>query len=144
LSKKIAVERIAHIAIAVHDLSKHIPYYRDVLGLELVGQEEVADQQVRVAMFRVGETHIELLEPSSETSPIARYLSKRGEGIHHIAFELGGSLQGALDELRDKGVALLDDAPRDGAHGARIAFAHPRSTFGVLTEFCQSGGEHES
>jgi methylmalonyl-CoA/ethylmalonyl-CoA epimerase len=135
----LSVEKIAHIAIAVRDLSKHIPYYRDVLGLQFVGQEEVADQQVTVAMFQVGETKIELLEPSSEQSPIARYLNKRGEGIHHIAFEVGGTLQGALDQLQQKGVDLLDEQPRDGAHGAKIAFAHPRSTFGVLTEFCQTG-----
>jgi methylmalonyl-CoA/ethylmalonyl-CoA epimerase len=132
------IEKIAHIGIAVRDLEAQIPYYRDVLGLELLGCEVVADQQVRTAVFAVGQTMIELLEPLSETSPIARHLERRGEGVHHIAFEVR-ELTRALDTLRARGVTLVDQQPRPGAHGARIAFAHPRSTGSVLTEFCQHG-----
>lgn len=141
------IQRIAHIAIAVKDLETQIAHYRDTFGLELVGREEVADQKVKVAMLRVGETTIELLEPTSPDSPVAKFLDKRGEGIHHLAFQVDG-LASALGELRDKGVALLDAEPRDGAHGQRIAFLHPRATFGVLTELCEPGagpdGDHGS
>ncbi len=136
----ISIEKLAHVAIAVRCLDDHIPYYRDVLGLPLVGIEEVADQKVKVALFRVGQTNIELLEPSSDDSPIARYLEKRGEGIHHLAYGVD-HLAGTLDHLAEKGIRLLDTAPRPGAHGAQIAFAHPRSTGGILTEFCQPGDE---
>ena len=134
------IEKLAHIGIAVRDLEAQIAYYRDVLGLELVGREEVAEQQVRTAAFAVGETTIELLEPLSAESPIGRFLERKGEGVHHIAVEVRELTQ-ALDALRAKGVQLVDLAPRAGANGARIAFAHPRSTGGVLTEFCQHG-EH--
>ncbi|MCB9554840.1 MAG: methylmalonyl-CoA epimerase [Deltaproteobacteria bacterium] len=129
------INKIAHIAIAVRDLETQVAFYRDVLGLELAGREVVADQQVKVAMFRVGSSMIELLEPTSEQSPIAKYLERRGEGIHHIAYDVD-DVAAVLRELADKQVRLIDDAPRDGAHGAKIAFVHPRSTFGVLSEFC--------
>jgi methylmalonyl-CoA/ethylmalonyl-CoA epimerase len=134
------IEKLSHIGIAVRDLEAQIAYYRDVLGLELIGREEVAEQQVRTAAFAVGETTIELLEPLSAASPIARFLDRRGEGVHHIAFAVRELTQ-ALDALRAKGVQLVDQQPRAGAYGARIAFAHPRSTGGVLTELCQHG-EH--
>lgn len=130
------IQRISHIAIAVRSLEERIPYYRDTLGLELVGRDEVADQQVRVAMFRVGESNIELLEPTSPDSPVARFLERKGEGIHHIAFHVDG-VAPMLAELEEKGIDLIDKAPRQGAHGSRIAFIHPRASHGVLTEVCE-------
>lgn len=132
------IEKIAHIGIAVRDLDAQIPYYRDVLGLQFLGCEDVLQQGVRTALFAAGETMIELLAPLFATSPIARFLDKRGEGFHHLAFEVEELAQ-ALDALRGKGIRLVDEQPRPGAHGAVVAFAHPRSTHGVLTEFCQHG-----
>lgn len=130
------INKISHIGIAVRDLDQQVAFYRDKLGLELLGFEEVKDQQVKVAIFKVGESNIELLTPTSPESPIAKFLDKRGEGIHHLAYDSDG-LEALLGTLEEKGVDLIDKKPRPGAHGARIAFLHPRSTFGVLTELCE-------
>ena len=99
--------------------------------------EEVADQKVKTAFFKVGQTKLELLEPTSEESPIAKFIEKRGEGIHHLAFAVEDGVANALAEMEDKGVRLIDKAPRKGAEGLNIAFIHPKSTHGVLTEFCE-------
>ncbi len=130
-----AIKKIAHIAIAVHDLAEQIRHYRDVLGLELVGEEVVEDQGVRVAFLRVGESTIELLQPLNDASPVAKFLAKRGQGIHHIAFDVD-NLAKSLSEMREKEIRLIDENPRAGGHGSQIAFLHPKSTHGVLTELC--------
>lgn len=129
-------KKINHIGVAVNSIEKSVPFYRDILGMRYEGSEEVAEQKVRVAFLAVGESRIELLEPTSSDSPVARFLEKNGEGTHHIAYEVA-DLEGALSDLRSAGVALIDQAPRAGAHGTRIAFLHPKATGGVLTELCQ-------
>ncbi|NOX90854.1 MAG: methylmalonyl-CoA epimerase [Calditrichaeota bacterium] len=136
------IQQINHIGIAVRSLEERIPFYRDVLGLKYLGTEEVEEQKVRVAMFRVGEVKIELLEPTEESSPIAGFLEKRGEGIHHIAFQ-SDNLENQLSDLKNKGIRLIDEYPREGAHGTKIAFIHPKSSGKVLTELCQSGRKEE-
>jgi methylmalonyl-CoA/ethylmalonyl-CoA epimerase len=130
------IERISHIGIAVRQWDQQVAFYQDVLGLKLLQIEEVPEQKVRVAMFQVGEVVIELLGPLSEDSPVGKFLEKQGEGLHHLAY-LVQDLAGTLQSLSEKGVALVDKTPRPGAHGHRIAFLHPRSTFGVLTELCE-------
>ena len=130
------ISHIEHLGIAVKSLEEAIPYYEKVLGLECYNIEEVVDQKVRTAFFKVGETKIELLEPTSPESTIAKFIENRGEGIHHIAFAVKG-LEGALAEVEAAGVRLIDKAPRGGAEGLSIAFLHPKSTQGVLTELCE-------
>jgi methylmalonyl-CoA/ethylmalonyl-CoA epimerase len=132
-------KKINHIGIAVKNIEVSLPLYRDVLGMKFEGSEEVADQKVRVAFLCVGESRIELLEPTSPDSAVAKFLEKNGEGIHHIAYEVD-DVEAALAELQAKEVRLVDQTPRGGAHGTRIAFLHPKSTGGVLTELCQAGG----
>ncbi|MBD3225931.1 MAG: methylmalonyl-CoA epimerase [Caldithrix sp.] len=132
------ITQINHIGIAVQALDDHIPFYRDVLGLEFSGTEEVEDQKVRVAMFKAGEVQIELLEPTSEDSPIAKYLQKKGEGMHHIAYETN-DIQGDIDNFREQQIRMIDELPREGAHNTKIAFIHPKSSGKVLTEICQKG-----
>lgn len=129
---------IEHIGIAVSDLGKAIRYYEEILGLVCYAIEEVKDQKVRTAFFRIGETKIELLESTDPEGPLGRFIEKRGEGIHHIAFATDNVTE-ALMEAENKGVQLIDKQPRKGAEGLMIGFLHPKSTFGVLTEFC--GGE---
>ena len=131
---------IEHIGIAVSSLDEAIPYYEDVLGLECYAIEEVADQKVRTAFFIIGETKIELLESTDPEGPVGKFIVKRGQGIHHIAFAVEDTAR-ALKEAEDKGVQLIDKASRPGAEGLDIGFLHPRSTFGVLTEFCSKGEE---
>lgn len=127
---------IEHIGIAVKNLTAAIRYYEDVLGLKCYAIEEVHDQQVRTAFFRAGETKIELLESTSADGPVAKFIQKRGEGVHHVAFAVNG-IESALAEVEAKGVQLIDRMPRPGAEGMDIAFLHPGSTGGVLTEFCE-------
>jgi methylmalonyl-CoA/ethylmalonyl-CoA epimerase len=130
------VNGIDHVGIAVASLEEAMPFYRDCLGLPFLGIEEVPDQMVRVAMFGVGGSRIELLEPTSSESPIARALEKRGPGIHHIAYSVDdAALQ--VDSLKDMGIRMIDSSPREGAGGTRIAFVHPASSGKVLTELCQ-------
>lgn len=128
--------QIDHLGIAVRSIDEASPLYRDVLGLECEGSEEVPDQKVRIVFFCVGEVRIELLEPTADDSPIARFLETRGPGLHHVAYRVD-DLPATLAALKSSGVRLIDEVPRDGARGMKIAFAHPKSTGGVLTEFCQ-------
>ena len=130
------ISHIEHLGIAVKSLETAIPYYEKVLGLKCYSIEEVADQKVKTAFFKVGQTKIELLEPTSPESAVAKFIEKRGEGIHHIAFSVD-SVQESLDEVAEKGIQLIDQAPRAGAEGLQIAFLHPKSTIGVLTELCE-------
>jgi len=129
---------IDHLGIAVHSLDEASRLYGDLLGLTPGGIEEVEDQQVRIAFFQVGEVRIELLEPTSGDSPIAKFLQKRGPGLHHISYRVQ-DLPATLAALKAGGVKLIDERPRAGAHGMNIAFAHPSGTQGVLTEFCEPG-----
>lgn len=131
-----AITHIEHIGIAVKDLNEAIAYYENVLGLTCYAVEEVADQKVKTAFFMVGQTKIELLESTAPDGPVAGFIEKRGEGIHHIAFAVDGIAE-TLQAAESKGVRLIDNAPRAGAEGLNIAFLHPKSTFGVLTEFCE-------
>lgn len=134
------LNKIDHIGIAVRSIEEKIPLYRDVLGLEFLGEELVPSQNVRVAFFQIGESMIELLEPTSEESPIARYLDKYGEGIHHLAAGTD-DIDAAREKAAAGGLRLLSDEPLDGAHGKLISFVHPRDTGGVLLEFTQRGDE---
>ena len=127
---------IEHIGIAVKSLDEAIPYYENILGLKCYAIEEVTDQKVKTAFFKAGQTKLELLEPTDSESPVAKFIEKRGEGIHHLAFAVDGVEQ-ALEEVAEKGVRLIDKKPRSGAEGLTIAFLHPKSTFGVLTELCE-------
>jgi methylmalonyl-CoA/ethylmalonyl-CoA epimerase len=127
--------QIEHIGIAVSDLNESIKYYEEVLGLKCYAIEEVADQKVKTAFFMIGQTKIELLESTAPDGPIGKYIEKKGEGIHHIAFKVN-DLPQALKEAEAKGIRLIDNEPRKGAEGLNIAFLHPKSTNGVLTELC--------
>ena len=126
---------VEHIGIAVANLEESIKYYEEVLGLECYAIEEVAEQKVKVAFFRVGDTKIELLETTDPEGPIGKFVEKKGPGVHHIAFAVE-SVEGALKAVEEKGVALIDKTHRIGAESLKIGFLHPKSTFGVLTEFC--------
>lgn len=129
------LSHIEHLGIAVKSIEESIPYYEKVLGLKCYSIEEVASQKVKTAFFKIGQTKIELLEPTSEDSTIAKFIEKKGEGVHHIAFATDNLVE-ALAEVESKGVQLIDKAPRPGAEGLEIAFLHPKSTRGVLTELC--------
>ncbi len=127
---------IEHIGIAVKNLDESIKYYENVLGLNCYAVEEVKDQKVKTAFFKVGQTKIELLESTDAEGPIGKFIEKKGEGIHHLAFAVN-NLEGALKEADEKGVKLIDKEPRKGAEGLDIAFLHPKFTHGVLTELCE-------
>lgn len=127
------MKKIDHIGIAVHKLEDSIPLYRDAYGMNLHAVEEIAEQKVKVAMFEVGNVHIELLEPTSEDSPIAKFLEKNGEGMHHICYEVE-DVDGALKTLGEKEIRLIDKTARIGAGGKKVGFLHPKSTGKVLTE----------
>ena len=131
---------INHIGIAVRSLEEHRSFYENTLGARFEGIEDVPDQQVRVGFYSVGpEEHpvrLELLEPTAPTSPIARFIEKRGEGLHHIAYTVD-DIQQRLAQLKSDGVRLIDETPRPGAHHTQIAFLHPKSSAGVLTELCE-------
>jgi methylmalonyl-CoA/ethylmalonyl-CoA epimerase len=131
------ISHIEHLGIAVKSIADSLPYYENVLGLKCYNIEEVADQKVKTAFFKVGQTKIELLEPTSEESTIAKFIEKRGEGIHHIAFAVA-DVAASLAEAESKGVQLIDKAPRKGAENLNIAFLHPKSTKSVLTELCST------
>ena len=126
---------IEHIGIAVRDLREAVAAYEALLGTRCYAVEEVADQKVRTAFFKIGETKIELLESTSPDGPIGKFLEKRGEGIHHIAFAVE-DVAAALKEAGERGLRVINAEPRPGAEGLSIAFLHPKSTFGVLTELC--------
>lgn len=130
------IETIEHIAIAVKDLTMSIKFYEESLGLKCYAVEKIDDQKVRTAFFKVGQTKIELLEATESNSPISNFIENHGEGIHHLAFSVS-NLTKALNEADSKGIQLIDKVPRKGAEGFNIAFLHPKSMFGVLTELCQ-------
>ena len=130
------LERITHLGIAVRSLDEAIPFYRDTLGLALEAIEEVPSYRVRVAFLQIGESRIELLEPTSGEGMIAEFLASHGPGVHHVAYEVK-DLEAAIRTCEARGVKMLDRAPRPGAHGARVAFIHPESAQSVLTELCQ-------
>jgi len=132
--------RIHHLGIAVESLKKAVAAFETILGRAPDSTEEVEDQKVRVAVFRLGESRIELLEPTSPESPVGRFLSKRGPGIHHLTLAVD-DLQGTLGNLEGRGVRLIDQTPRVGAGGKAIAFLHPSSTAGILIELLQEGEE---
>ena len=133
----VSVKQLDHIGVAVKDLDGAIGLYRDVLGLKYEGSHVLTERGVRVAFFSIGnEAHIELLEPISNESTIAKFLSSHGEGLHHIALKVD-NIEAALENLRQKGMALIDDKPKAGAEGKKIAFVHPKSTRGVLLELCE-------
>lgn len=130
------ITHIEHIGIAVKSIEEQLPYYEGVLGLKCYNIETVEDQKVKTAFFKVGETKIELLEPTGPDSTIAKFIESRGEGVHHIAYATK-SVKNALKKAEEKGVQLINKEPRKGAEGLNIAFLHPRSTGRVLTEFCE-------
>ena len=129
--------RIDHVGIAVKNLEEAIKVWEG-LGLKVDEVEEVPDQKVRTAIIHIGESRIELLEPTAEDSPIAKFIAKRGEGIHHIALGVD-NIEEHLEELKEKGYRLIDEKPRIGAGGAKIAFVHPKAVTGVLLELCERG-----
>lgn len=131
-----SITHIEHIGIAVKNLQDAITFYENMLGLKCYNIEEVKDQKVKTAFFMVGQTKIELLESTDPEGPIGKFIEKKGEGIHHIAFAVKG-IEDQLKSMEEKGVTLIDKTPRKGAEGLDIAFLHPKSTIGVLTELCE-------
>ncbi|MCI5561246.1 MAG: methylmalonyl-CoA epimerase [Phocaeicola sp.] len=131
------ISHIEHLGIAVKSIEEARPYYENVLGLTCYNIEVVEDQKVKTAFFKCGDTKIELLEPTCEESTIAKFIEKKGMGIHHIAFAVEDGVAHALAEAEGKGIQLIDKAPRKGAESLNIAFLHPKSTQGVLTELCE-------
>lgn len=132
------MENVDHIGIAVKNLDERVSYYTDVLGMKLLNIEEVESEQVKVAFLDGGNTHIELLEPLSESSAIHSYLQKRGEGIHHVALKVKG-IEEEMERMREAGATLLSEQPKIGAGGAKVVFIHPKSSFGVLYELVDRG-----
>jgi methylmalonyl-CoA/ethylmalonyl-CoA epimerase len=130
------ITHIEHIGIAVRSLEESIAYYEGILGLKCYAVEEIKEQRVKTAFFRVGQTKIELLESTDPEGPVGKFLEKKGEGVHHIAYATS-NLEEALVQMEEKGVSLIDKKPRKGAEGLDIAFLHPKSTHGVLTELCE-------
>ncbi|MDH5691145.1 MAG: methylmalonyl-CoA epimerase [Candidatus Bathyarchaeota archaeon] len=130
------IKKINHIGVAVKDLNEAIKFYEENLGLEIEGIEEVKEQKVKVAFIPVGESRIELLQSTDPDGPVAKFIGKRGEGIHHISLEVD-HIEDFLQKLKEKGVQLIDEKPRVGAHGMKVAFLHPRSAKGVLLELCE-------
>ncbi len=135
------VKAINHIGIAVRSIEAQRPYYEGTLGGVFEGIEEVADQKVRVGFFRINDVRLELLEPTDPSSTIASFLDKRGEGLHHLAFTVE-DIGARIAELKESGLRMIDEAARPGAHHMQIAFIHPKSTFGVLTELCEPAAAH--
>jgi methylmalonyl-CoA epimerase len=129
------LEKIDHIGIAVRSIDQAKPFFEKVLGLECEGEEVVESQKVKTAFFAVGEVHIELLEPTSDDSPIAKFLENKGEGIHHIAYKTD-DIENQLTRAKEGGCRLIHETPITGAGGKQVAFLHPKSTYGVLMEFC--------
>ena len=130
------VNKVDHIGIAVKNLDEAVKFYEDVLGIKCISQEVVEEQKVKVAFLPTGDTEIELLESTEEDGPIAKHIERRGEGVQHIAYRVD-DIEEAIKECKEKGIKMIDEKPRYGAGGAKIAFLHPKSTFGVLIELCQ-------
>ena len=133
------VKKIDHVGIAVKSIEDVLPFYVETLNLPLLGVEEVESEKVKVAFLQVGESKIELLEPTSPDSPIAKFIEKRGEGIHHVALGVD-DIEGRIAELKANGIQMINDQPKIGAGGAHVAFMHPKSTGGVLYELCEKRG----
>ena len=131
------ISRIDHLGVAVQSIDEVLPYFENTLGLKCYAIEEVADQKVKTAFLKVGEVKIELLEPTSPESPIAKFMEKGGKGVHHVAFAIEDGVANALAECDAQGLRLIDKAPRAGAEQMNIAFLHPKSTAGILTELCE-------
>ncbi|MCM1371422.1 MAG: methylmalonyl-CoA epimerase [Bacteroides sp.] len=131
------ISKIEHLGIAVQSIADVLPYYTDVLGLEFYKEEVVADQKVKTAFLKVGEVKIELLEPTSPDSTVQKFLDNGGRGVHHVAFKVEDGLNEALALCDEKGIRLIDKTPRCGADSLNIAFLHPKSTYGILTELCE-------
>lgn len=136
------IKKLDHIGIAVKSIEETLPFYENVLQMELLRIEEVVSEKVKVAFLQVGESKIELLEPTSSESPISKYIEKRGEGIHHIALGVE-SIEARISEIKEKGIRMINDEPKTGAGGALVAFMHPKSTGSVLYEFCEKKGKGE-
>jgi methylmalonyl-CoA/ethylmalonyl-CoA epimerase len=132
----IEAQAVNHIGIAVESIAKHHDFYEQVLGAEFESIEEVPSQRVRVGFYRLADVRLELLEPTDPTSSVAAFLEKRGEGLHHVAYTVS-NIDQRLQELKANGVRLIDETPRPGAHRTQIAFLHPKSSCGVLTELCE-------
>ncbi len=132
------LSHIEHVGIAVESIQDALPYYENILGLKCYNIETVEDQKVRTAFLQCGGTKLELLEPTSPDSPIAKFIEKRGAGVHHLAFSVADGVGEALVEAEGKGIRLIDKTPRTGAENLNIAFLHPKSTWGVLTELCEN------
>ena len=130
------IRKIDHIGIAVDSIEEHIPFYRDVLNLEYAGIEEIPDQKVKVAVFKVGEVKIELLESASPDGPVAKFIEKKGPGMHHISYNTD-DIAGEIAGLKDNNIMMIDEVPREGSHGSKIAFLHPKSSGKVLTELTE-------
>ncbi len=130
------IKRIAHLGIAVKDLDGPKKLYADNFNLELKGEEVIETQKVKVSFIKVGESNLELLLSTAPDSPVAKFLESKGEGFHHLALEVE-DIHAAVAELKAAGVRLIDETPREGAHGALVAFIHPKATFGLLVELCQ-------
>ena len=137
------VLHVDHIGVAVRGIDASRPFWEEVLGLPFGGSEDVEAQKVITAFFSVGEGEVELLEAMEPDSPVGKYLEKKGEGVHHIAFRVA-DIDAALAELKAKGIRLIDETPRSGAGGARIIFIHPKETQGVLVELCEREGNHSA
>ena len=131
------ISHIEHLGIAVQSIEESLPYFENVLGLKCYAIEEVADQKVKTAFLKCGEVKLELLEPTSPESTIQKWLDKGNHGVHHVAFCIEDGVSNALAECEEKGVRLIDKAPRKGAENLNIAFLHPKSTEGILTELCE-------
>lgn len=132
------ITHIEHLGIAVKSIEDALGYYENILGLKCYSIEEVADQKVKTAFLKVGDTKIELLESTDPEGPVGKFIEKKGEGIHHIAFAVSDGVAEALTDVEAKGIQLIDKTPRKGAEGLNIAFLHPKSTIGVLTELCEN------
>ena len=135
------VRRIDHIAIAVHDIDEAAKFYRDILKLDLSGVEVVTEQKSKVGFFKIGESNIELVQPTSDDSPLVKFLETRGPGIHHICLEVD-DIQSEVEELKKRGARMIDEKPRPGAHNTQVAFMHPKSSGGVLIELNQLPEDH--
>ena len=131
------ISHIEHLGIAVQSIEEALPYFENVLGLKCYAVEAVADQKVKTAFLKCGEVKLELLEPTSPESTIQKWLDKGNKGVHHVAFAVEDGVANALAECEEKGVRLIDKAPRKGAESLNIAFLHPKSTAGILTELCE-------
>lgn len=130
------VNKVDHIGIAVKNLDEAVNFYENILGLKAAGTETVQEQKVKVAFLPVGDSEVELLESTEEDSAIAKFIAKNGEGVQHIAYRVD-DIEAAIAEMKEKGIRMIDEKPRYGAGGAKIAFCHPKSTFGVLIELTQ-------